>query len=77
MEVVIETYADGSRMVSVDDKRYYVREYKAVSFGTVGETPDCIPARALCYSCEEVKNWRLMRKKEGGSNLSCSEKTII
>ena len=77
MEVVIETYADGSRMVSVDDKRYYVRECKAVSFGTVGETPDCIPVRALCYSCEEVKNWRLRRAKEGGSNLSCSEKTII
>lgn len=68
MEVVIEIYADGSRMVSVDDKRYYVREYKAVSFGTVGETPGCMPARALCYSCEEVKNWRLRRTKEGGSD---------
>ena len=77
MEVVIEIYADGSRIVSVDDKRYYVREYKAVSFGAVGETMDCIPARALCYSCEEVKNWRLRRTKEGGSSLSCSEKTTI
>ena len=56
MEVVIETYADGSRMVSVDDKRYYVREYKAVILGTVGETMDCIPARALCYSCEEKEH---------------------
>ena len=54
MEVVIETYADGSRMVSVDDKRYYVREDKAVSFGAVGDTMDRIPVRAFCYSCEEV-----------------------
>ena len=55
MEVVIETYADGSRMVSVDDKRYYVREYKAVSFGTGGHDGR-LPARAFCYSCEEVKS---------------------
>ena len=55
MEVVIETYADGSRMVSVDDKRYYVREYKAVSFNIVGDTMERIPVRAFCYSCEEVQ----------------------
>ena len=55
MELVIETYTDGSRMVSVDDKRYYVREYKAVSFGTVGETMDRIPVRAFCYKCEEAQ----------------------
>ena len=55
MELVIETYMDGSRMVSVDDKRYYVRGYKAISFGTGGETMDRIPARAFCYSCEEVQ----------------------
>ena len=55
MELVIETYADGSRMVSVDDKRHYVREYKDVSFGTVGDTMERIPVRALCYSCEEVQ----------------------
>ena len=56
MEVVIETYADGSRMVSVDDKRYYVREYKAISFGTGGEEMDHrIPVRAFCYKCEEVQ----------------------
>ena len=66
MEVVIERYTDGSCMVFVDDKRYYVREYKAVSFGTVGDTMDRIPVRAFCYSCEEVKNWRLRRTKEGG-----------
>ena len=53
MEVVIETYADGSRMVSVDSKRYYVREHKAVSFGTVGDTMERIPVRAFCYTCEE------------------------
>ena len=53
MELVIETYADGSRMVSVDDKRYYVWEHKAVSFGTVGDTMDRIPVRAFCYTCEE------------------------
>lgn len=53
MELVIETYEDGSRMVSVDDKRYYVREHKAVSFGTVGDTMDRIPVRAFCYTCEE------------------------
>ena len=57
MELVIETYADGSRMVSVDSKRYYVREYRSVSFGTVdgavGDTMDRIPVRAFCYSCEE------------------------
>ena len=55
MELVIETYADGSRMVSVDDKRYYVREHKAVSFGTVGDTMGRIPVRAFCYSCEEAQ----------------------
>ena len=53
MELVIETYADGPRMVSVDDKRYYVREHKTVSFGTVGDTMDRIPVRAFCYTCEE------------------------
>ena len=53
MELVIETYADGSRMVSVDDKRYYVREYRSVSFGTAGDTMDRIPVRAFCYTCEE------------------------
>ena len=53
MELVIETYADGSRMVSVDSKRYYVREYRSVSFSTVGETTDRVPTRALCYACEE------------------------
>ena len=53
MELVIETYADGSRMVSVDSKRYYVREYRSVSFSTVGETMDRVPALAFCYSCEE------------------------
>ena len=56
MELVIETYADGSRMVVVDSRRYYVREYKAVSFGTVGDTMDRIPARAFCYSCEEKEH---------------------
>ena len=55
MEVVIERYTDGSVMVFVDDKRYYVRGYKAISFGTVGDTMDRIPARAFCYSCEEVQ----------------------
>jgi hypothetical protein len=55
VELVIETYADGSRMVSVDDKRYYVREHKAVSFGTVGDTMDRIPVRAFCYTCEDVQ----------------------
>ena len=53
MELVIETYADGSRMVSVDDKRYYVRKYEAVSFGTVGDTMGRMPVRAFCYTCEE------------------------
>ena len=53
MELVIEAYADGSRMVSVDSKRYYVREYRSVSFGTVGDTMDRIPVRAFCYTCEE------------------------
>ena len=56
MEVVIERYTDGSRMVSVDDKRYYVRQYNSISFGTVGDTMDRIPVRAFCYSCEEVKS---------------------
>ena len=56
MEVVIETYADGSRMVVIDKRRYYVRQYNSISFGTVGETMDRIPARAFCYSCEEVKS---------------------
>ena len=56
MELVIETYADGSRMVSVDGKRYYVRERTAVSFGTVGDTMDRIPVRAFCYTCEEVES---------------------
>lgn len=55
MELVIETYADGSRMVSVDGKRYSVREYRAISFGTVGDTMDRIPVRAFCYSCEGVQ----------------------
>ena len=55
MEVVIETYADGSRMVFVDDKRYYVRGYKAVSFGTVGDTMERMPVRAFCYKCEEAQ----------------------
>ena len=55
MEVVIETYADGSRMVVIDKRRYYVRQYNSISFGTVGDTMDRIPARAFCYSCEEVK----------------------
>ena len=55
MEVVIERYTDGSVMVFVDDKRYYVRGYKAVSFGTVGETMDRIPVRAFCYKCEEAQ----------------------
>ena len=55
MELVIETYADGSRMVSVADRRSYVREYKAVSFGTVGDTMDRIPVRAFCYKCDEVQ----------------------
>ena len=54
MEVVIETYADGSRMVSVDGERYYVREYNSISFGTVGDTMDRIPVRAFCYKCEEA-----------------------
>ena len=53
MELVIETYADGSRMVSVDSKRYYVREYKDVSFNIVGDTMERVPVRAFCYSCEE------------------------
>ena len=53
MELVIETYADGSRKVSVDGNRYYVREHKAVSFGTVGDTMERIPVRAFCYTCEE------------------------
>ena len=56
MEIVIERYTDGSRMVSVDDKRYYVRQYNSISFGTVGDTMDRIPVRAFCYSCEEVKS---------------------
>ena len=56
MELVIETYADGSRMVSVDDKRYDVREHKAVSFVTVGDTMDRIPVRAFCYTCEEEED---------------------
>ena len=57
MEVVIERYTDGSCMVFVNDKRYYVRGYKAISFGTGGEEmDDRIPARAFCYSCEEVKS---------------------
>ena len=56
MELVIETYADGSRMVVIDKRRYYVRQYNSISFGTVGETMDRIPARAFCYSCEEVKS---------------------
>ena len=56
MEVVIERYTDGSCMVFVNDKRYYVRGYKAISFGTGGEEmDDRIPARAFCYSCEEVQ----------------------
>ena len=55
MELVIERYTDGSCMIFVDDKRYYVREYKAVSFGTVGDTMDRIPVRAFCYKCEEVQ----------------------
>ena len=55
MEVVIERYTDGSCMVFVDDKRYYVRGYKAVSFSTVGDTMDRIPVLAFCYSCEEVQ----------------------
>ena len=56
MELVIETYADGSRMVSVDSKRYYVREYKDVSFNIVGDTMERVPVRAFCYSCEEVES---------------------
>ena len=55
MEVVIERYTDGSCVVFVDDKRYYVRDYKAVSFGTVGDTMDRIPVRAFCYNCDEVQ----------------------
>ena len=56
MEVVIETYADGSRMVVIDKRRYYVRQYNSINFGTVGDTMDRIPVRAFCYSCEEVKS---------------------
>ena len=53
MELVIETYADGSRMVVVDKSRYYVREYKDVSFNMVGDTMGRMPVRAFCYTCEE------------------------
>ena len=56
MEMVIETYADGSRMVVVDKSQYYVREYKAVSFNIVGDTMDRVPVRAFCYTCEEVES---------------------
>ena len=55
MELVIETYADGSRMVVIDKRRYYVREYKSISFGTVGDTMDRIPVRAFCYKREEAQ----------------------
>lgn len=55
MELVIERYTDGSCMIFVDDKRYYVWGYKAVSFGAVGDTMERMPARAFCYSCEEVQ----------------------
>ena len=40
-------------MVSVDSKRYYVREYRSVSCSTVGDTMERIPVRAFCYTCEE------------------------
>ena len=53
--MVIETYADGSRMVVVDSRRYYVREYQAISIGTIGDTMERVPVRAFCYSCEEVQ----------------------
>ena len=55
MEVVIERYTDGSCMVFVNDKRYYVRQYNSISFGTVGDTMDRIPVRAFCYKCEEAQ----------------------
>ena len=56
MELVIETYADGSRMVVVDSRRYYVREYQAISLGTIGDTMERVPVRAFCYSCEEEEH---------------------
>ena len=56
MELVIETYADGSRMVVVDSRRYYVREYQAISLGAIGDTMERVPVRAFCYTCEEVKS---------------------
>ena len=53
MELVIETYAERSRMVVVDKSQYYVREYQAISLGTIGDTMERVPVRAFCYSCEE------------------------
>jgi hypothetical protein len=56
VELVIEVYADGSRMVVVDKSQYYVREYKVVRLNMVGDTMDRVPVRAYFFQCEEVES---------------------
>jgi len=54
MEITIETYGDGHREITIDGKRYWVKETRNFQLSSVGPTMDKIPCRVMAFKVEEV-----------------------
>jgi hypothetical protein len=53
MEITIETYGDGHREITINEKRYWVRESRNFQLSGVVPTMDKIPCRVTAFKVEE------------------------
>jgi hypothetical protein len=53
MEITIETYGDGHREITIDGKRYWVKEKRNFQLSSVGPTWSSIPCRVTAFKVEE------------------------